>query len=336
MSEEFLEIIEFLKNDKIARIGIFTHHNADPDSVSSAIGLRDLIQQHIPESTILLLASSLSMLSKKILHSEKKNIFKNQLPNNLEAIFLCDTNNLSQIGDFSLDDYLAKEIPIFIVDHHSFHDFSKQAKGTIINDSTSTAEIIAQIYKDLKLKISLNISTLLLAGILFDTRRFRYLSPRTLLITQFLINIGGKYEEAGNLLQTTLTISEKIARLKGASRTIVHKEESDIYAVSYISSFESSVARALIDLGASCSIVIAAASNEEHRISLRCTKGFAQENKTNLGDVANQIATKLGGSGGGHETAAGLNITRTEIIPKKTEEKMEYLLELLIEEIKKQ
>ena len=335
MSKEFLEIIEFIKKEKISSIGIFTHHNADPDSISSAIGLKGLIQYYLPDLTILLFASSISMLSKKLILQEKENIFRNQLTNNLEAIFLCDTNNLSQLGEFSLDNYIAKETPVFIIDHHSAHDFSKQAKGTIINDSTSTAEIIAQIYNDLDLKISSDISTLLIAGILFDTRRFRYLSPRTLLITQFLINSGGKYEEASNLLQTTPTISEKIARLKGATRTIVHKDQSDIYAVSYISSFESSVARALIDLGASCSIVIASASDKEHRISLRCTKGFAQGNKVNLGEIANQIAIKLEGSGGGHETAAGLNITKTEIIPKETEKRMKYFLELLIEEVKK-
>ena len=336
MSEEFLKIIDFLKNEDISRIGIFTHLNADPDSVSSAIGLQDIIQQYIPKSTILLFASSLSLLSKKILPKSKNDGFKNKLPEDLEAIFLCDTNNLSQLGDFNLDEYINKKTPIFIIDHHSSHDFSKQVKATIINDSTSTAEIIAQIYKDLKLSISTEISTLLLAGILFDTRRFRYLSPRTLIITQFLINEGGKYEEAGNLLQSTLSISEKVARLKGASRIQIHKEESNIYTISHISSFESSVARALIDLGASCSIVVATTPDEEHRISLRCTKNFAEEKQINLGDVANQVATKLGGSGGGHETAAGLNISKTDIIPKETKEKMKYLLKLFIGEIEAQ
>ena len=336
MSQEFLKIIGFLKNEDISRIGIFTHLNADPDSVSSAIGLQEIIQQYIPKSTIHLFASSLSLLSKKILPPNKKDSFKNQLPNDLEAIFLCDTNNLSQLGDFNLEEYISKKTPIFIIDHHSSHDFSNQAKATIINDSTSTAEIIAQIYKNLKLKIPTEISTLLLAGILFDTRRFRYLSPRTLLVTQFLINEGGKYEEAGNLLQSSLTFSEKVARLKGASRIVVHKKDSNIYTVSYISSYESSVARALIDLGATCSIVVATTPDNEHRISLRCTKKFAEQKKINLGNVANQIANKLGGSGGGHETAAGFNITKTEIIPKGTEEKMKYFLELLIGEIEVQ
>ncbi len=334
MSKEFLKITDFLKKENISSIGIFTHHNADPDAVSSAIGLQDLIQQLIPGSIIHLLASSLSKLSKKILPEGKKDIFKSQLPDNLEAIFLCDTNNLTQIGDFALDNYISKEIPIFIIDHHSAHEFSKQAKGTIINDSTSTAEIIAQIYNDLKISISTEIATLLLTGILFDTRRFRYLSPRTLIITQFLIDVGGKYDDAGKLLQTALTISEKIARLKGASRILVHKEEQNIYVISYISSFESSVARSLIDVGASCSLVVASASNGEHRISLRCTKEFAAVNNTHLGNVANQIATKLEGSGGGHETAAGLNITKSEIIPKEPDKKMKYLLELLLKEIK--
>ncbi len=335
MSKEILEILEFLQEEKISHVGIFTHQNADPDSISSAIGLKNLLLHFIPKLSIVLIADSLSKLSKKVLSHKDEEIFLENIPANLEAIFLCDTNNPSQLGNISLEQYIIQKTPIFIIDHHSFHEFSKKAKQTIIHDATSTAEIITQLHDELEIELSPEISTLLIAGILFDTRRFRYLSPNTLRITQSLIKRGGDYEKALKMLQTDLSISERVARLKGAARSIVHKEGANVYVVSYVNSFEASVARALIDVGASFSAVIAAPTCEEHRVSFRCTKEYSKSNDVNLGELANRLANKMNGSGGGHETAAGMNIVKSDIFPTDIEEKMKYLLDLLLEEIKR-
>ena len=51
MSEEFMKIIENLRQNKLTKISIFAHLNADPDSVASAIGLKHLLSEFIPNAS---------------------------------------------------------------------------------------------------------------------------------------------------------------------------------------------------------------------------------------------------------------------------------------------
>ncbi len=329
-----MKILAILKKEKCKRIGIFTHQNADPDSIASAIGLNYLLKNMDSSYNINLYASSMSVVSKKLLMVHKSK-FKNTLKEELDAIFLCDTNNPLQIGDIDINPLLEKKIPIFIIDHHSHHDFSLQAAQSIILQISSTAEIITSIFMEKNIQIPKDIATILIAGIVFDSRRFIYLSPSTFTRVQFLIDKGGDYNKVLSLLHTPLSESEKIARLKGAMRTKLHREGSNVFALSYVSTFESSVARALIDLGGSCSIVIAEPSKGEFRISMRCRKEFARHYRINLGDIANKIGSKIGGSGGGHETAAGINVPKSYDLPSNKEECMDHILKLFLDETKK-
>ncbi|MFW9851806.1 MAG: bifunctional oligoribonuclease/PAP phosphatase NrnA [Candidatus Thorarchaeota archaeon] len=335
MSEEFLKILSILEDKKCKKIGIFTHQNADPDSIASAIGLKYLLKNINPSYNINLYASSMSVVSKRLLTFHKSK-FKNKLKEDLDALFLCDTNNPLQIGDIDINPLLEKKIPLFIIDHHSHHDFSNQAIQSIILPISSTAEIIASIFMEKNVHIPEEIATVLIAGIVFDSRRFIYLSPSTFVRVQFLIDKGGDYSKVLSLLHTPLSESEKIARLKGAIRTRLHREGSNIFALSYVSTFESSVARALIDLGSSCSIVIAEPPKGEFRISMRSTKEFASYYRINLGDIANKIGSKTGGSGGGHETAAGINVPKSYDLPSNKEECMDHILKLFLDEIKRE
>lgn len=328
-----MKILSILKKEKCKTIGIFTHQNADPDSIASAIGLKYILEFIDSSYNINLYASSMSIVSKKLL-TVYKTKFKNKLTEELDAIFLCDTNNPLQVGDIDLIPLLEKKTPIFIIDHHSHHDFSYQAAHSIILPISSTAEIITSIFMERKIQIPEELATILIAGIVFDSRRFIYLSPATFLRVQFLLDNRGDYNKVLSLLHTPLSESERIARLKGAMRTKLHRDESYIYALSYVSTFESSVARALVDLGSSCSIVIAKPSKGEYRISMRGTKEFTKHYKINLGDIANKIGTKIGGSGGGHETAAGINVPETHRFPSNKEECMNYVLKLVLDEIK--
>ncbi|MHA1260235.1 MAG: DHH family phosphoesterase [Candidatus Heimdallarchaeaceae archaeon] len=259
MQEEFLEIVKFLKSAKCKKIGIFSHQNADPDAISSSIALKELFLELVDKNLeVKLIASSLNSLAENLIQKTNEKIIENVDKYDFDAIFLCDTNNLLQLGDIKIPEDIIKSKPIFIIDHHSKNDFAGKAKATIIKQQTSsTAEIITEIYYELKLKPSTTVATLLLAGIIFDSRRFLYLSDFTFKAVQFLIDCGGNYEKALQTLYTEQTFSEKVARLKGAQRILLHKMDDDLLVISHSNSFESSVARALIELGASCSANIA-------------------------------------------------------------------------------
>ena len=331
-----MKIIDILRLNKLTRINIFAHINADPDSVASAIGLKHLLSEFIPKAKIILYASSLSTLSKKLTVDYKVKFHEKITEEKMDAIFFCDANNPHQIGEFNFDSYLEQKIPIFVIDHHSMHEFISKATISIITAATSTAEIIASLYKELGLNPPFEIATLLIAGMLFDSRRFIYLSPSTFSIIEYLINIGGDYDKALTILHTQKSVSERIARLKGAARVTLHKENNNIIALSNVSTYESSVARALIELGADLSAVLANPEEKKFRISFRCTKEFAQEKQVDLGELANRIANKMEGSGGGHTTAAGLNFKQSKDFPSDKENQIQYILEQILEEMKQQ
>ena len=324
-----------LKNKKFSHIGIFAHRNADPDAIASVIGLKYILKTFFPNARYTLLAYSISTIAKKILSIRKEEFLTESVPEDVDLIFICDANNIQQLGGFSLENHILKKIPIIVIDHHEKRENSEEITHSIIKIETSNAEIVSKIYQELEISLEPEIASILLVGILFDTRRFIYRTSSTFDTVQFLINKGGEYDKAVSCLQIEPSESEKIARLKGVTRTKIHREGSDIYAITHISSYESSLARALIGLGASCAIVLAEPSTTEYRISMRCTKSFAEKNNISLGIIADTISAKLKGSGGGHQTAAGLNLNNPREFPKDKDKIIQLLLIMILEEVKK-
>jgi nanoRNase/pAp phosphatase (c-di-AMP/oligoRNAs hydrolase) len=85
------------------------------------------------------------------------------------------------------------------------------------------------------------------------------------------------------------------------------KVEKWIIALSHVSAYQASAARALIDLGAHLAAV-AGQKNGKIEMSLRCTREFNQITGIHLGkDIAKPLGEYLSGMGGGHATAAGVN-----------------------------
>ncbi len=334
MQEKFMKIIEILREEEISIVGVFTHQNADPDSIACAIGLKELLLHFLPSLTIKLFAYTISNLSKNMLAIKNELFHARLLSKPLEAMFLCDTNNLLQTGDFNFDDNIAEQIPLFILDHHSYHKFSEKARITIIEQLSSASEILSRLFIDLEVPMSQELATILLIGIIFDSQRFKHVSDSTFKVVQYLIKNEGNYEEALEILHQPMQVSEKMARIKGATRTKFYKVNNHIFTLSYISSFESSLARALINLGADFALTVAVQSDKEIRISMRCTNIFAEQNKVHLGDIANKFTNIFPGSGGGHSTAAGINLLPTQKLPTDKEELLDLFLKIIMEEIK--
>jgi nanoRNase/pAp phosphatase (c-di-AMP/oligoRNAs hydrolase) len=95
--------------------------------------------------------------------------------------------------------------------------------------------------------------------------------------------------------------------LKAGRRSRLFKIGDWIVALSHVSAYEASAARAMIDLGAH----VAAVAGEKEgnvEISLRSALDFHTKTGIHLGkDVAKPLGEYLDGTGGGHATAAGVN-----------------------------
>ncbi len=168
----------------------------------------------------------------------------------------------------------------------------------------------------------------LLTGIAFDSKFFSIGDAKMFQRVSNLLKITGEISVISNLMKSTYSYSEKIARIKSAQRGKVHKIKSWVIVTSEISSYQASGARGLISLGADLAIV-AGAKKDKFRASLRSTQKFYQDTSINLGHIAKELGKTLNGGGSGHPTAAGLN-GRGEI-----EELFTKMLEILSEKITK-
>jgi phosphoesterase RecJ-like protein len=122
-----------------------------------------------------------------------------------------------------------------------------------------------------------------------------------------LIDAGVNAQETLSLLSLPMDFSERVARLKASRRTRLFKVGEWIIALSHVSAYQASAARAMIELGAHVAAV-AGEKGGNLEISLRSSLEFYKKTDVHLGkDVAKQLGEYLHGMGGGHATAAGVN-----------------------------
>jgi nanoRNase/pAp phosphatase (c-di-AMP/oligoRNAs hydrolase) len=307
----FTDIIKILDETHANFILLLCHHNADPDAICSAYAFQGLLAKVRPNVTAEIgIGQGISRLSKHIL--KHLPITVNLQPNveKADAIVLLDTNTTQQLGQLS--ERVAKtKAPIIVIDHHAAHPETERIAKLCITDeeASSTCEIVYNFYRQVNTKPGLNEAKALFLGITFDTRHFVLAKTSTFKTISELSDIGVNPQEELSSLALPMDFSERVARIKACRRAKLIKIENWIIALSHVSAYQASAARALIDLGAHMAAV-AGQKNEKIEISLRCTREFNQVTGIHLGrDIAKPLGEYLQGMGGGHATAAGVNGT---------------------------
>ena len=305
----FTEITHVLDEAHANFILLLCHHNADPDAVCSAYAFQSLLSTCRPDVTVEIGAGQgISRLSKHIMKHIP--IAMNLKPDveKADVIVLLDTSTTQQLG--WLAERVAKaEVPVIVIDHHAAHPQTmKVAKLCITNEeASSTCEMIYNLYKQLNLKPGLNEAKALFLGITFDTRHFVLASSSTFKTVSELSGIGVNPQKELASLALPMDFSERVARMKACRRAKLIKVENWIIALSHVSAYQASAARALVDLGAHMAAV-AGQKNDKIEVSMRCTRDFNQVTGIHLGrDIAKPLGEYLQGMGGGHATAAGVN-----------------------------
>ena len=305
----FAEIAQIVDEVNAKRIVLLCHHNADPDAICSAYAMASLIKKCKPQVSVEIgAAQGISRLSKHILKYLPINVEAQPNVEEADVIMLLDTNTIQQLNNLA-DKVKASKAPIIVIDHHVAHpETEKMAKLCITDENvSSTCEIVYNFYKQLNVKIEENEAKALFLGIAFDTRHFVLANSSTLKAIAELIDVGVNAQEALAILSLPMDFSERVARLKACKRAKLFKIGDWIIALSHVSAFQASAARAIIDLGAHVAVV-AGQKNESLEISLRCTKEFHEKTGIHLGrDIAKPLGEYLKGMGGGHSTAAGVN-----------------------------
>ncbi|MEM3833148.1 MAG: DHH family phosphoesterase [Thermoprotei archaeon] len=324
-------LINWIINTDAHRILITGHANADPDAVASALGLKELITK-IKSSTIIIditFPEGISESSSRVLESLNFLDAITSVEPNHDCYILVDTSTPEQLGELGKK-ILESKKPIIIIDHHKILPSDKITIVYADENSPSSTELVYDLFREFLLIPSQKIAQLLLTAIIYETRRFTFARTLTFKTVIDLIQAGADYNLAQDLIKLEMDYSEKIARLKAASRIRVYSVDKKIIAITWIGAFEASVAKSLIDLGADVVFVLNTDDNVVSRISARSKSNI----EIDLSEIMIKIARKFSGIGGGHKNAAGAHLKGeseliTREILKELETKMGKLKRLI-------
>lgn len=295
------------------RLLVLGHQNADPDAVCSMIAFRSLYQYINPNGNVDMAADDVSRLASQVLDTFSQGwSISDTAADEYDLCVLLDTNSAFQLGE-KLQTVPYPPENTLVVDHHEHNpEIDDLALHTVVQpDRSSTCEIVANLFDELDVPMTPATANLLLAGLLFDTRRFFYADPGTFKVALDLIDAGADYKACVHSLVIRPDRSERIARLTAASRLKIHLMGDWIVVTSRVRAFEASACRAILDLGADVAIVGGKPTKSLVRLSARSTREFSEATGLNLGtDVMEPLGSLIDGSGGGHANAAGANGTR--------------------------
>jgi nanoRNase/pAp phosphatase (c-di-AMP/oligoRNAs hydrolase) len=307
----FEEVETVISKAEAKLVVLLCHQNADPDALGSVYAFAQLLKKTHPLMDVEVSpAKGMSKISGEILKVIPMNITTAPRIEAADVIFLLDTSTVEQLGLWKSRVKHATK-PIIVIDHHATHPETKELAHLAIiqEDISSTCEIVYEMFKQKKIRPKPLTAQALFLGIAFDTQRFRLANSTTFKAIAELIDFDVDPKEVLSLLMTPLEYSEKVSRLKAAKRLKIIKISDWLIAISHVSSYQSSAARALLGVGAHVAVVWGN-KGEEFRISLRSSRDFYRKTGVHLGrDIAKPLGDYINGMGGGHSTAAGANGT---------------------------
>lgn len=276
------------------------HRNADPDAVGSAYTLAEAV------GGVVGLVDGCNRVGKMLINALEINVVVNPDPSNYDFTVVVDTSTQAQLNDIKLTKYA-------VVDHHSTCSIKDGAEFYIHRCVSSTAEIVFEIIKSMGAPVMRKPAMSLITGIITDTGNFKYASPQSFRTLAEIIETSGvEYGEVVDILASTpQDISMRIAILKAAMRAQIQRVGEHIIATSTISSFGGTAAGMLTHIGADVSFV-GADKEGVIRISGRARR-TAIDDGVNLGQIMQEVSKVYGGTGGGHDGAAGLDVEGGDI-----------------------
>ncbi len=314
LKSNFEELLSFLKDKNVL---IISHDLVDIDGFVSCINLKYFINQIYENLEVSVYFSDISKVTKIFIEKFLKKFkdFKLELKEKLDfsrfdLIIILDTNNLDQVIYKENINIIQLNIPFIFIDHHVSLSKKYSTKinplNLILEDFSSTAEIILELYEAFNVSLSLPYKFLLITGILTDSGFFKYCNNDTIKRISKLLEPDIDIQEIMLMLNIETEIPERLAKIKGLQRVEIIREGSWLIGITRIGSYESSVASLLIRIGFDVGVVISE-KKSEYRISTRARKSLCLRSSLHMGKILEEISIEYGCSGGGHDGAAALN-----------------------------
>jgi nanoRNase/pAp phosphatase (c-di-AMP/oligoRNAs hydrolase) len=309
--QKFDALLSKLSNKKVL---ITTHDQVDLDAFASCFLLQYFLKTYYKSIEIHLFFSHISNFTFNFI-SKIKNIFPdivfieeiNKNYQNVEFLLILDTNNINQVA---LPETISKDelnIPFIFIDHHFASNINLANNwgeyNIIFDKKTSTAEIIFDIFTHYQTEIPIHFKYLLLAAIYTDTGGFKFANSETFHNISTLLNENIDYQEFLSYIEKKSDFSKKLAIIKGLQRVEIIRVHELLIGLSHVSSYTSSVASVMLQIGFDVSIVYSKTPSH-YRITTRAKKEVCLQTGLHLGKILSETEE---GNGGGHDGAASLN-----------------------------
>ena len=299
-----IKLKRFLEGAKDRSFLLLCHHNADPDSLGSAIAFAIYLKSLGVEKVRIGVAQSVSSYAKRLLTFSPVPVERDPVVKE-EVVVIFDTSSLEQLEPIEIP----KGKTVIVIDHHVEKEEPIRADVAVVDSSrTSTAEIVWELFKYLGFYDETAVKALL-AGIVTDTANFRFANSKTFkavseMLERFPLQMGEIFQLVAPVSDENIDQAKRIALLKACQRLEIRKFRGYIIAVSRVSAYESLACKTFLQLGADIAIV--GSEKKGVRISARARESLVKKG-LHLGKIMEKVGPVIEGSGGGHAGAAGAN-----------------------------
>ncbi|MBN1940549.1 MAG: DHH family phosphoesterase [Candidatus Diapherotrites archaeon] len=296
-----------LSSFKKNNILLLAHAGADVDAMAASAALFFALKKN--NSVTIGVPEHISLNAKTFSENMRIPYEINPEIDTFDTIFIIDFNSKDMLAGLAGQVQQFKE-KIFVIDHHSKSKEQIAKKSNVLIDDSRIAasEMVFELLKKNRVKISREIASCIAAGIIEDSAHFLTADKSTFKIMAECMEKSGKtYAELFLLFKPKREKSKRIALLKAAERIQIFEAGEFIVALSEVGAFEAEAAASLVRMGADIAFV-GNIEKGEARISGRAGKYVLQ--KTGI-SLAEHVMQKLGiffpGNGGGHDAAAAFN-----------------------------
>lgn len=289
----------------VREVAVLCHRHADADTYLSAYALRFIFRKVFPGATVsIIVPDGMSTLTKRLAESFPQEGSSDA--SDYDLLVAVDIGHLELLGDWSEKLRKSRGVKV-LIDHHPPQGDSPYDQRLIDTTSSSAAELVYGLSRQLGVALEPKVCQSLLLAILFDSQYLAIASPKTLRVVLELIEGGADLDLARASLRSAPDYGEVIAKLKAARRSKIYRSKGWVIAVSTVGSFQANVARSLTQLGADVALVVGEVGGEV-KGSLRAHQRFHAESKIHLGTDVAEVISKENGYGGGHPTAASFTL----------------------------
>ncbi|HHN81285.1 MAG TPA: hypothetical protein ENN11_01525 [Methanomicrobia archaeon] len=275
--------------EKSRHLLILCHSNADPDALGCALS----IKRHYSKKDVSIRCDGISRSASLLLQELDESL--GVLSVAPDAILVLDTSSPALLE--GCKDLLAGTDNLAVIDHHATTAFD--ASVTYRRCATSNAELVWEVLGKPRDPV---IRTALIAGIVTDTGHLRYATRDTFATLSEMVGDDINFQYIYTMFREEVSYSQRIALFKALQRMRVVRAGSYIVVKTSIGSFESFIARNILNLGADVAIIVN--DKKGQRIVGRAGTR-AIERGVDLSAIMHEVGLEFDGDGGGHPPAAG-------------------------------